>query len=138
MRAVWTITEFSDTALTTRSGPTISITKACRAGLSNAVTRPRANTSPRTIHVSTPPESVRTHNATAGIAMRTAVTISSRRFGKRSASRPPHAPSRRMGRNCRAAVRPTAKPECVSCTMSHISATVCIQLPEMETTWPAK
>ena len=26
----------------------------------------------------------------------------------------------------------------VSCTISHISATVCIQLPETETTWPAK
>ena len=26
----------------------------------------------------------------------------------------------------------------VSCTISHISATICIQLPEIETTWPAK
>ena len=33
---------------------------------------------------------------------------------------------------------PTAAPLPVSCTISHISATICIQLPETETTWPAK
>jgi hypothetical protein len=46
MRAVCTTTEFRATAFTTRSCPTISITKACRAGLSIAVMRPRASTSP--------------------------------------------------------------------------------------------
>ena len=40
IRAECTSTEFSATALTTRSGPTISITNAWRAGLSIAVTRP--------------------------------------------------------------------------------------------------
>ena len=38
MRAVWTITQLSATALTIRSGPTSSITKAWRAGLSMALT----------------------------------------------------------------------------------------------------
>ena len=33
---------------------------------------------------------------------------------------------------------PTAAPLSVSCTISHISATICIQLPEIETDWPAK
>ena len=33
---------------------------------------------------------------------------------------------------------PTLTPLPVICTISHISATFCIQLPEMETTWPAK
>ena len=33
------------TALTTRSGPTISITKLCRVGLSTALTVPRTKTS---------------------------------------------------------------------------------------------
>ena len=33
---------------------------------------------------------------------------------------------------------PTATPLPVSCTTSHISATICIQLPVIETTWPAK
>jgi hypothetical protein len=56
----------------------------------------------------------------------------------RSAITPPIAPNTRIGRNCSAAVRPTATPLPVSCTTSHISATVCIQLPESETTWPAK
>ena len=45
MRAVWMITELSATALTTRSAPTISIAKLWRAGLSIALTVPRANTS---------------------------------------------------------------------------------------------
>ena len=45
IRELWTITEFSDTALTTRSGPTISITNAWRAGLSTALTAPRVSTS---------------------------------------------------------------------------------------------
>ncbi len=45
IRDVWTITEFSATAFTTFSGPTISITKLWRAGLSMAVTAPRTNTS---------------------------------------------------------------------------------------------
>ncbi len=43
-----------------------------------------------------------------------------------------------IGRNCSAAVSPTATPLPVIWTTSHISATVCIQLPERETTWPAK
>jgi hypothetical protein len=40
-----TITEFSATAFTTRSEPTISVTNDWRAGLSIAVTVPRARTS---------------------------------------------------------------------------------------------
>jgi hypothetical protein len=55
-------------------------------------------------------------------------------LGRRSASRPPHAPKSRTGRNCRPAVSPTETPDPVSWTMSHISATVCIQLPEIEMT----
>ena len=53
MRAVWTITEFSATALTTRSAPTSSITNAWRAGLSIALTVPRVSTTAQTIHTST-------------------------------------------------------------------------------------
>jgi hypothetical protein len=44
MRALCTITEFSETALTTRSAPTSSTTKLWRVGLSTAVTDPRART----------------------------------------------------------------------------------------------
>ena len=55
MRAVWTITEFSATALTTRSAPTISTTNAWRAGLSIALTMPAHEHERETIHASTRP-----------------------------------------------------------------------------------
>jgi hypothetical protein len=45
MRADWTMRLLRLTALTTRSRPTSSITKLCRAGLSMALTAPRTNTS---------------------------------------------------------------------------------------------
>ena len=38
IRALWTTTEFSETALTTRSAPTSSMTKLWRVGLSTALT----------------------------------------------------------------------------------------------------
>ena len=49
IRALWTMTEFSETALTTRSAPTSSMTKLWRVGLSIALTAPRAKTSAQTI-----------------------------------------------------------------------------------------
>ena len=45
IRALWTMTEFSETALTTRSAPTSSMTKLWRVGLSTALTAPRTRTS---------------------------------------------------------------------------------------------
>ena len=74
----------------------------------------------------------------AGSAISDWVTISSRRLDMRSASRPPQAPNNMIGTNCSAAVRPTETPLPVSWTTSHISATFCIQLPVIETTWPLK
>ena len=124
--------------MTTRSRPTISITKLCRAGLSIALTEPRTNTSANTIHACTFPDAVSTHRPNAGSAISVWVTISSRRLSMRSASSPPHAPANSIGTNCSAAVRPTAKLESVSFRTSHISATTCIQLPLSETTWPMK
>ena len=138
IRALCTITLLSATALTVRSGPTSSVTKLWRAGLSSALTAPRANTSANTIQTSTAPPIVSAHSVSAGTAISAWVTISSLRLLMRSASTPPIAPKTRIGRNCSAAVRPTAVPVPVSFTTSHISATVCIQLPESEITWPAK
>ncbi len=43
-RADWTMTLLRLTALTTRPGPTISITKLCRVGLSTELTAPIAST----------------------------------------------------------------------------------------------
>ena len=139
MRAVWTTTEFSATALTTRSCPTSSITNDWRAGLSIASTEPRASTSAKHHPAARrAPVATSAHSVSAGSAISACVYWSRRRFGTRSASRPPQAPNSSIGRNCRAAVRPTQTPEPVSCTISHISATICIQLPVIETTWPAK
>ena len=45
IRALCTMTEFSETALTTRSAPTSSMTKLWRVGLSTALTVPRTRTS---------------------------------------------------------------------------------------------
>jgi hypothetical protein len=66
------------------------------------------------------------------------VITRSDRFGQRSASTPPQAANSSIGRNCRAEVTPTATPLPVSWRISHISATICIQLPLSETSWPAK
>ena len=138
IRLVCTTTELSATAFITRSRPTISLTNACRAGLSNARTEPRTSTSANTIQVSTCPPAVSAHSVIAGTAMHVWVIVSSRRLSSRSASTPPQLPSSSSGRHCRPAVMPTAAPLPVSCTISHISATICIQLPEIDTTWPAK
>ncbi len=63
---------------------------------------------------------------------------SSRRFGTRSAISPPQAPKISIGRNCSAVVVPTARPLPVSERISQISAIICIQLPDSETSWPVK
>jgi hypothetical protein len=138
IRAVCTMTLLSETALTSRSAPTISTTKLWRAGLSAAFTDPRTKMRASTIHVWTTPPAVRAQSVSAGIAMSACVIISRRRFGMRSASRPPHAPATRIGRNWSAAARPTIVPLPVRRRMSQTSATVCIQLPASETTWPVK
>jgi hypothetical protein len=64
--------------------------------------------------------------------------MSSERLANLSARRPPNAPNRRNGRNWSADVTPTATPLPVSDRISHISATICIQLPDSETSCPAK
>ena len=138
IRADWMITLLRLTAFTTRSRPTSSITKLWRAGLSMALTAPRTNTSASTIHTVTSPEAVSAHSASAGSAISVWVIASSWRLETRSASTPPHAPANSIGVNCSAAVRPTAVALSVSRRTSHISPTVCIQLPLIETIWPVK
>ena len=138
IRAAWIRTLLRPTALTTRSAPTISIAKLWRVGLSIALTAPRAKTSAKTIHGATTPAAVTANRASAGSAMLSWVTISSRRFETRSASSPPHAPKSRIGRNCSAETIPAATPLPVSARISHISATIWVQLPLTEISWPAK
>ena len=126
------------TAFTSRSGPTSSTRNACRAGWSTALTAPRAKISASSSHSSIAPVTVRANSATAGSAIAVCVMIRSRRLGKRSAISPPQAPPTSIGANCSAAAAPTATPLCVSCSTSHISATVCIHVPLSETSWPRK
>ena len=87
MRAEWMIALSRLTALTTRSGPTISIVKLCRVGLSTAFTEPRTKTSAFTS--ATSPLTVMPQRTRAGTAISICVTISRFRLGKRSASKPP-------------------------------------------------
>jgi hypothetical protein len=138
IRAAWTMTLLRLTAFTTRSAPTISITKLCRVGLSTALTRPIRKTARKTIQGTTIPVAVTASRPIAGIAISVWVMISSRRFDIRSAIRPPQAPNSSIGRNCSAVVRPTATPLPVRLRISQIAATVCIQVPEREISWPVK
>jgi hypothetical protein len=82
--------------------------------------------------------SARASIASGGSACAACVTISSRRFGTRSAIRPPKAPSSSIGTNWSAVTKPTATPEPVSVSTTQISATICIQLPDSDASWPTK
>ena len=89
MREQCTTTLFNATAFKTRSEPTISTTKDCRAGLSKAKTVPRTKTSASTIHGSTSPLRVRPKSVSAGTISDSCVIVSSVRLDIRSASNPP-------------------------------------------------
>ena len=97
MREVWMRTLCRPTALTTLSVPTISITKDWRAGRSTARTIPRASTSAITIQAATLSVTERPKRTSGGIAISACVRISRRRLGTESATRPPQAPTRRIG-----------------------------------------
>jgi hypothetical protein len=89
IRATSMITLFRLTALTSRSGPTISITKLCRVGLSTLFTVPTRKTATYTIQTCSTPKAVIKKRPRAGSIISVWVTKSSCRFGRRSASTPP-------------------------------------------------
>ena len=64
------------------------------------------------------------------------VTNSSFRLFDRSAIAPAHADKRRIGPNCAAVRRPTARPLPVRCSTSRVSATLVSQFPVFETSCP--
>ncbi len=138
MRAMCTSALLRLTAFTTRSAPTISITKLWRVGLSTARNEPRRNTSANTIQGSTAPALTSAHSATAGTTIAAWVTMSSRRLSKRSARTPPKAPNSSSGANWSAVFTPTASALSVSWRMSQVSATIWTQLPLSDTTCPVK
>ncbi len=132
------MTAFSPTALATSSGPTISMTKLCRAGMSRASAMPVSSASPPTIQSSTTPAAVTTPRPSANTPADVCVTISSRRLSTRSASTPAHGPSTRMGPKSTATIEPSATALSVSSRTSHESATDCSQVPLIDTVWAMK
>ena len=66
------------------------------------------------------------------------VTYSTRRRSIRSANTPPSGPNTNIGRNLAALVRPSWVPLWVRSSTTKDCATVCIQVPATETSWPKK
>lgn len=137
-RADWKFAELRLTAFCSWSGPTISDTKDCRAGLSTTVAMPTAKAATYTCHTWTCPESVSTASASPVTAIDVCVRNSSRRFGNRSTSTPPYNPNSSIGRNCSAIVTPTAVDDPARLSTSQSCAIRCIQVPMFDTTWPRK
>jgi hypothetical protein len=129
---------FRLTALVRSLGPTISAKKLCRAGLSMAVTIPANSERAYTIHSSAAPANTSTHSANAWRANAVWVPIRITRLSRRSARRPAHAPSTRMGPKFRASWIPNATLLSVSFSTSQAAATDCIHVPVTDTIWPPK
>ncbi len=66
------------------------------------------------------------------------VIYSTRCLSSRSANTPPSGPNRNIGRNLAAVVRPSWVPLWVRPSTTKDCATVCIQVPATETSWPKK
>ena len=133
---------FSDTALGSSFRPTISKTKAWRAGMSTTCTAPPTAARRKTSHTVACPVRARRARA-AALSIRVVwVAMIVVRLSKRSTSGPPSRPKTVYGRNWKAASAPRASGdpvgEWVSSTISHAWAMFCTQVPEMETACPAK
>ena len=89
MREALTSTLFSPTALARSSGPTISMAKLCRAGLSKTLMNPSTTARVHTIHNWTAPVATTRHSASACTRKRVWVTINTWRLSRRSAITPP-------------------------------------------------
>ena len=138
MRAPLKDAAFSATAFEAFSRVTTSETKACRAGLSNAVTTPSASAKPYMIGSVIMPVRIMTPSAIASSSRMPWVTISSLRRSKRSATQPVTPTSSSGGANCSAIVMPIAA---ASLSVSSVSTTqfwavACIQAPMFDTSAP--
>jgi hypothetical protein len=89
VRAAFTVTALRLTALRTRSRPTISMAKDCRAGLSKALANPSARAMTKTIHSRTVWVMVSTPSTSARSISVDWVASRMRRLPSRSAARPP-------------------------------------------------
>jgi hypothetical protein len=138
MRAPLKDAAFSATAFDAFSRVTTSETNACRAGLSNAETTPRARANPYMIMRVMCPVRIMTPRAIARANSTPCVTISSRRRSKRSATQPVTPTRKRGGANCSAIVMPIAA---ASLSVSSVSTTqfwavACIHAPMFDTSAP--
>src|SRR5439155_769881 len=97
-RAPLTIDEFNAIALSRCSRlPTISITNACRAGMSNAFATPSSDPRTKRCHTLTVPASVIAARTNARTIMADCVPMRTRRRFARSATTPPSGDSRKTG-----------------------------------------
>ncbi len=138
MRAPFMTTLLRVTALVRRSGPTISNTKVWRAGMSKALTMPRASANAKTIQRRTDPVSTISPSTAARTPETAWVANRKWRLSTRSATTPPVGPSTSIGRNWKAITRPSHVPLPVSCSTSQPSATLCIHVPLTEMICPKK
>ena len=132
-RAALNIEELSETALGSSRWPTISKTKACRAGVSMTCTVPLRAASRYTSQT----VAVRLNASPASAAALTIsalwVTTMVIRLLKRSTRGPPKRPSTVYGRYWKSASSPRARGEWVSSMISHAWAVFCTQVPVTDT-----
>jgi hypothetical protein len=89
LRAAWKVAELSPIAFGSRSLPTTSLTKVCRAGLSKAVPMPKRKAIRYTCQVTATPVMAMIPRVAAQAAIQTWVILRMVRLLKRSAIRPP-------------------------------------------------
>ncbi len=132
------IAELRATALAMSSRPTISTENAWRVGMSNTLVTPPSAASSTTCHTSTVLLATNPNSASARAILAAWVPIRVLRLGKASAISPPNRPRNITGRNWAAATTPSMNGSPVSSSTSQLWATVCIQVPTNEVSWPAK
>ena len=137
-RAALNIAELRATALPMSSRPTISTANAWRVGMSTTLVSPPSRARTMTCHTSTAPVATRANIVNARIILTAWVAISALRLGTASAIRPPNRPRTMTGIHWNAATTPSRNGSPVSSRISQPWATVCIQVPTSDTSWPPK
>ena len=137
-RVAWNTAAFSEIAARSRPAGTTSVTKACRAGTSNAKISPLTSANAYTSAGCTAPAMRDDRQRAVAVAFSVCVVSRMRRFGSRSATAPVCRPSSSIGRNCSAMVTPTAVELCVRSKISQSWAMLCIHVPMLARLWPAR
>jgi hypothetical protein len=138
VRAALKIEALRAIALSRSSRPTISTVNDWRTGASKAFTTPSRPASTNTCHTCTSPVRVSSARMAARSMATTWVMISSLCLGSRSASVPAMSEKSSTGSELAAATRPSNAGESVRRNTSQPWATLCIQVPISEISWPIK